>query len=47
MSFDKELFTEAVERLSEKRNKAEAVAEEQAVGEKGPDAPSHLIYQMW
>ena len=26
---------------------AEAIAEEQAVGEKGPDAPSHLIYQMW
>ena len=28
MSFDKELFTQATERLSEKRNKAEAVAEE-------------------
>lgn len=26
---------------------AEAVAEEQAAGEEGPDAPSQLIYQMW
>lgn len=26
---------------------AEAVAQEQAAGEEGPDAPSQLIYQMW